>query len=73
MSVTLDDYERAIFVRVRANARLVCPQGDRRCPRYDIRPRRWRHLDTCDYRAIIEADVPRIECSEHDRLTVQVT
>lgn len=74
MSVTLDELEKAVIVRVgvRANARLVCPQCGRRCPRYDVRPRRWRHLDTCEYPTIIVADVPRVECKEHGCVTVAV-
>jgi len=75
MSVALDELKKAVIVcvSVRANARLVCPRCDRRCPRYDIRPRQWRHLDTSEYHTIIRADVPRVECPEHGCLTVPVT
>ncbi|WGS47982.1 ISL3 family transposase (plasmid) [Burkholderia sp. JSH-S8] len=74
-SVTPDELENALIVRIgmRANARLACPQCGRRCPRYDARSRQWRHLDTCEYRTIIQADVPRIECPEHGCVTVPVT
>jgi transposase len=34
-------------------------------PGYDHRPRRWRHLDTCQYRTILIAEVPRVECPDH--------
>lgn len=27
--------------------------------------RRWRHLDTCQYRTILHAEPPRTECPEH--------
>jgi len=33
--------------------------------RFDTRTRRWRHLDTCQYRTILVAEVPRVECPEH--------
>ena len=33
--------------------------------RYDTRQQQWRHLDTCQYRTILEAGVPRVECEEH--------
>ena len=42
-----------------------CPICGRSCARYDFRPRRWRHLDTCQYPTILIAEVPRVECSEH--------
>lgn len=44
---------------------LTCPVCGEASPGYDTRPRRWRHLDTCQYRTVIAADVPRVECSEH--------
>jgi len=44
---------------------LPCPLCQRKAPRYDARVRRWRHLDTCQFRTILEAPVPRVNCSEH--------
>lgn len=42
-----------------------CPTCGQEAPGYDTRERRWRHLDTCQYRTILIADVPRVECAEH--------
>jgi len=43
-----------------------CPECGRPCPLYDHQPeRRWRHLDTCQYRTILHADPPRSNCGEH--------
>ena len=44
---------------------LRCPACDQACPGYDTRRRRWRHLDTCQYRTIVIAEVPRVQCAEH--------
>ena len=44
---------------------LVCPACGAACPRYDRRPRMWRHLDTMQYRTLVRAEVPRVRCSEH--------
>jgi transposase len=52
--------------------RLPCPECDRACGRYDSRPRRWRHLDTCQLRTILIADVPRVDCAEHGVRLVRV-
>jgi transposase len=48
-----------------AQTKLPCPECGEACKRYDSRHRRWRHLDTCQYRTILVADVPRISCAEH--------
>jgi transposase len=42
-----------------------CPVCGKASPGYDTRRRRWRHLDTCQYRTVLVADVPRVECEEH--------
>jgi len=65
--VTLDTPAREVRVRVEMDAKadLQCPACAAPARRYDSRPRSWRHLDTCQYRTILVADVPRVECSEH--------
>ncbi len=32
---------------------------------YDRKPRRWRHLDTCQFTTWIEAEIPRVNCPHH--------
>lgn len=51
---------------------MTCPECDRTCTGYDTRRRRWRHLDTCQYRTILSAEVPRIDCEEHGVKQIQV-
>jgi transposase len=51
---------------------FACPECEKSCPRHDKRPRKWRHLDTCQLNTIIEADVPRIRCEEHGVKLVNV-
>ena len=51
---------------------LTCPICGKVVPGYDTRLRRWRHLDTCQYRTVIEANMPRIECKEHGVLQIKV-
>ena len=50
----------------------TCPQCGASGPGYDSRSRRWRHLDTCQYRTIMEANVPRMTCPEHGVVQVAV-
>ncbi|MEK6246623.1 MAG: ISL3 family transposase, partial [Planctomycetales bacterium] len=49
-----------------------CPKCGVECPGYDRRQRSWRHLDTCQLKTILVAEVPRISCPEHGVITVQV-
>jgi transposase len=66
VDVELDTVGREVRIHVKnAESRPACPLCGRPCGRYDTRPRRWRHLDTCQYQTILVAEVPRVECSEH--------
>src|SRR5262245_56710121 len=50
-----------------------CPECGRPCRLYDHQPeRRWRHLDTCQYRTILRAAVPRSDCPEHGPRVVKL-
>ena len=64
--VELDMKGREVRVHLKnVEPRPPCPLCGQPCGRYDMRPRRWRHLDTCQYPTILVAEVPRVECSEH--------
>jgi len=52
--------------------RPPCPQCAKPCSGYDTRSRSWRHLDTCQYRTVLMAQVPRVECPEHGVLQIKV-
>lgn len=54
-----------INLRLDSSAKLRCPQCRAVCPRYDSRRRKWRHVDTMQFTTIVEADWPRVSCSEH--------
>ena len=68
----LEDGEVVVSVDAPAKERLACPKCSAECPRHDHRARRWRHLPTCQYRTILEVDVPRVRCEEHGVLQVPV-
>ena len=34
--------------------KLRCPECDKKSSGYDTRERRWRHLDTCQFRTILD-------------------
>ncbi|KAA3639806.1 MAG: ISL3 family transposase [Armatimonadetes bacterium] len=65
VQLALPEGEILVRVELLSSARLSCPSCEGQAKRYDCRRRRWRHLDTCQYRTILEAEVPRVECAEH--------
>ena len=72
--VELDPGAERVTVHIWHSPSLVlrCPECRKSCPGYDTRERRWRHLDTCQYRTVLVADVPRVRCPEHGVLQVRV-
>ena len=65
VEVSHTDQEVEIFVVRGSRPQLRCPECDRPCGGYDARERRWRHLDTMQYRTFVVAEVPRVRCEEH--------
>ena len=68
MSVELDHTGNSVTVVVEHTGGQnlhACPECSASGRFYDTKPRKWRHLDTCQYLAIIQAEIPRIECKEH--------
>ena len=59
------DGELSIQLNVDASSIPVCPVCGMPAPVHDHRERRWRHLDTMQYRTILVASVPRVNCSVH--------
>ncbi|WP_163834285.1 helix-turn-helix domain-containing protein [Spartinivicinus ruber] len=66
-AVHIDEQKRLIYIFIdfRDEAHFSCPICGESCSRYDKRTRKWRHLDTCDFKTYITAMVPRVNCSNH--------
>lgn len=61
-----------VYVELEDDTVLSCPTCGCRSPRYDNRPRSWRHLDTCQFKTQVHATIPRVECKEHGVQTIKV-
>ncbi len=71
--VALDNEEKEVTILVKAQGRTFpCPRCGRKCSRYDHKARKWRHLDTCQYKTTLKAEIPRVECEEHGVLQIKV-
>ncbi len=64
--------EVTVYVEQKDGAAQCCPSCGEVSPGYDSRKRRWRHLDTCQYKTILVADLPRVKCKKHGVVTVSV-
>lgn len=59
------DEEVVVTIAARPDTPHCCPQCGEPSPGFDSRVREWRHLDTCQYRTTLRADVPRVKCKVH--------
>ncbi len=64
--------EVKVYVQHKPGTRLACPKCGTRCPGYDKRRRQWRHLDTCQLKTLLVAELPRVQCAEHGVVSVHV-
>ena len=75
-SVKLDVATREITVKVNhaRGVRFECPECSEHLPCYDHgEERRWRHLDSCQFKTILVARVRRVECPKHGIKSVRVS
>jgi transposase len=72
IDVALDVEAGRVEVMVEHHGAVCCPRCAKPCAGYDVRRRQWRHLDTCQFRTLLTADVPRAKCEEHGVLQIDV-
>ena len=72
VELLMEESKVTVTVSHDRSAQFECPECGRRASVYDHRRRQWRHLDTCGLVTMIEAEVPRISCSEHGVRQVHV-
>lgn len=65
VKVQADKEEIVIYLEVPSGSRFFCPKcGRAGCGLKDRRERVWRHLDTCQYKTLINAPLPRVDCPD---------
>jgi transposase len=62
----------SVLIEAQAGSTFECPTCSKVSPGYDTRRRSWRHLDTCQFKTILVAEVPRVRCAEHGVLQIAV-
>jgi transposase len=65
--------EIEVLVEHPRGTKFCCPECKTELPCHDhAEERRWRHLDSCQFKTILVAAPPRVKCPEHGVKTVQV-
>ena len=71
--VTLKREAQEIEVEVRCIESVWgCPTCGRQMQGHGHEHRRWRHLDSCQFKTIVVCEVPRVRCLEHGSQQVSV-
>jgi transposase len=72
VELRLGEGEVHVWVALPTDTLWVCPECLAGAPIHDHRERVWRHLDTCQYRTLVHARVPRLSCPTHGIRQVRV-
>lgn len=66
VELKLQQGEVHVYLAHQNQQEWACSECGTLGPLYDHQPdREWRHLDTCQYRTILHAAPPRMQCPEH--------
>lgn len=73
IDLDMSKQEVHIFLEYPSASGGTCPKCGKKCAVHDKREERiWRHLDTCQLRTFIHCQTPRITCSDHKTITMNV-
>ncbi|MFH2132745.1 MAG: ISL3 family transposase [bacterium] len=73
IDLNMSKQEVHIFLEYPLPSTGNCPKCGKSCTIHDKREDRiWRHLDTCQLRTFIHCQIPRVICSEHKTITMDV-
>jgi len=74
VELDLEAEEVHVFLEHKKTASWCCPECGEVCPLHDHQPERaWRHLDTCQYRTVLHAELPRTRCDKHAEVVVEIS
>ena len=72
VELSLAEQRVEVFIEHNGKNTCKCSVCDKPCPGYDHIIQKWRHLDTCQFQTILVARVPRVQCTEHKVLAINV-
>lgn len=73
VDMDIESGEIRVHVSHPRGTKFGCPECERQLPCYDhAEARSWRHLDSCQFKTLLIARVPRVNCPEHGVRNVSV-
>ena len=70
---SVEQQQLDLWVDFPPGSRFACPEcGRSECGAYDTSERSWRHLNFFQYKTLLHARQPRVQCPEHGVKTVEV-
>ncbi|MEL7499754.1 MAG: transposase family protein [Planctomycetota bacterium] len=67
VDLNADEQEIVVHLNHLSGTKFCCPECDRELGCYDHpKARRWRHLDSCQFKTMLECSVPGMNCPEHE-------
>jgi len=72
--VSLDATAKTIEIEMALKEKELwgCPECGGLMHMHSRERRKWRHLDSCQFKTFLVAEVPRVNCPEHGTVTVKV-
>ncbi len=66
VTLNLEQQQADVFVEHPSGTKFCCPECSETLPCYDhTSERQWRHLDSCQFKTVMHASIPRVNCPEH--------
>lgn len=72
VELKLTDGEVHVWVALPPKTLWVCPECLEQAQVHDHQERTWRHLNTCQYKTLLHARVPRLDCPNHGVKQIRV-
>ena len=73
VTLNLEQQQVDVFVEHPSGTKFCCPECSEALPCYDhTSERQWRHLDSCQFKTLLHARIPRVNCPQHGVKQVQV-
>ena len=66
VKLDIENQQIDVYVDHPRGTKFRCPECEESLPCYDhVSDRQWRHLDSCQLKTILHANVPRVKCPQH--------
>jgi len=73
VALNLEQQQVDVLVEHPSGTKFCCPECSETLPCYDhTSQRQWRHRDSCQFKTMLHASIPRVNCPQHGVKQVRV-